>query len=59
MLNPQTALDVVIEIVEVDQCKELAEQVADRNPDWPAIVGIEHHQVNQAVILDLALNQSA
>ena len=42
-LDAQLALDEMIERIEVDQRIKLAQQIADGNADWLAVIGEQHH----------------
>lgn len=58
-LHLQLALDEMVQRVQVDKREQLAEQVADRQPDRLAVIGEPHHHIHQARILEPALDQGA
>jgi hypothetical protein len=55
----QFALDVVIHRVEVDQGVKLTQQIADGDADGFAVVGKQHHQVNETAVFDFAFDEAA
>lgn len=57
MPDLQLSFYEVIDRVEVDQRIELAQQVADRNPDRIVILREPHHARDQAAVLDLPFDQ--
>lgn len=50
------ALDELVDRIEVDERVDLREQVPDRDADRPAVIGEQHHHVDEAPILDLAID---
>lgn len=58
-LDAQLALDEGIEWVHVDQCIELAQQIADGDAHRLAVVGKDHHQIDKAPVLDLFFDLAA
>ena len=54
--HTQLALDEVVQRVQVHQRIELAQQIADRDPGGLPVVGKQHHYLDEAAILDLALD---
>ena len=58
-LRLQHPLDEVVHRVQEDQRVELREQVPDGDADRLAVVGEQHHQVDEAPVLDLPFDQAA
>lgn len=57
MAGLELPLDKVIHRVEVDECIDLTQQIADGYPNRAIIVGEHHHYLNQGRIFYLALDQ--
>lgn len=54
--DAKIALDELIQRIQVDQRIELRQQVSNRDSNWLAVIGKQHHRIDKATILDLAFD---